>query len=70
MKGDSLMKRLSHPTAIAAFPVLFTLPARWQKNALNSIIFVAVDDLDYLKRGGRITPAAAAIPGQTHLAWG
>lgn len=32
-----------------------------EKNALNSIIFVGVDDLDYLKRGGRITPAAAAI---------
>lgn len=32
-----------------------------EKNALNSIIFVSVDDLDYLKRGGRITPAAAAI---------
>lgn len=32
-----------------------------EKNALNSIIFVAVDDLDYLKRGGRITPAAAAM---------
>lgn len=32
-----------------------------EKNALNSIIFVGVDDLDYLKRGGRITPAAAAM---------
>lgn len=32
-----------------------------EKNALNSIIFVSVDDLDYLKRGGRITPAAAAM---------
>ena len=32
-----------------------------EKNALNSIIFVGVDDLDCLKRGGRITPAAAAI---------
>ncbi|MCI8796079.1 MAG: DegV family protein [Dorea sp.] len=32
-----------------------------EKNAANSIVFVAVDDLDYLKRGGRITPAAAAM---------
>lgn len=32
-----------------------------EKNALNSIIFVGVDDLGYLKRGGRITPAAAAM---------
>lgn len=32
-----------------------------EKNALNSIIFVGVDDLDYLKHGGRITPAAAAM---------
>lgn len=32
-----------------------------EKNALNSIIFVGVDDLDYLKKGGRITPAAAAM---------
>lgn len=32
-----------------------------EKNALNSIIFVGVDDIDYLKRGGRITPAAAAM---------
>ena len=32
-----------------------------EKNALNSIIFVGVDDLDYLKRGGRITSAGAAM---------
>lgn len=32
-----------------------------EKNALNSIIFIGVDDLDYLKSGGRITPAAAAM---------
>lgn len=32
-----------------------------EKNALNSIIFVGVDDIDYLKRGGRITSAAAAM---------
>lgn len=32
-----------------------------EKNALNSIIFVGVDDLDYLKSGGRITAAAAAM---------
>ncbi|MCM1188571.1 MAG: DegV family protein [bacterium] len=32
-----------------------------EKNASNSVCFVAVDDLDYLKQGGRITPAAAAV---------
>lgn len=32
-----------------------------EKNALQSIVFVGVDDLDYLKRGGRITPTAAAM---------
>lgn len=32
-----------------------------EKNAANSVVFVAVDDMEYLKRGGRITPAAAAM---------
>lgn len=32
-----------------------------EKNALQSIAFVGVDDIFYLKRGGRITPAAAAL---------
>lgn len=32
-----------------------------EKNAANSIVFVAVDDIGYLKQGGRITPAAAAM---------
>jgi DegV family protein with EDD domain len=32
-----------------------------EKNAYNSVIFLAVDDLKYLKRGGRITPAAATL---------
>lgn len=32
-----------------------------ENNAANSIIFVGVDDLDYLKQGGRITSAAAAM---------
>ncbi len=34
---------------------------RLEENALRSIIFVGVSSLDYLKRGGRITPAAAAM---------
>lgn len=38
-----------------------------EKNALNSIIFVGVDDLDYLKRGGRITPAAAAMASALNI---
>ena len=32
-----------------------------EKNAYQSVIFLAVDDLKYLKKGGRITPAAAAL---------
>lgn len=32
-----------------------------EKDAYNSSIYVSVDTLDCLKRGGRITPAAAAI---------
>lgn len=32
-----------------------------EKNALNSIVFVGVDDIEYLKQGGRITPTAAAM---------
>lgn len=30
-------------------------------NAYNSVIFLTVDDLKYLKKGGRVTPAAAAL---------
>lgn len=32
-----------------------------ENDALNSSIYIIVQDLKYLKRGGRITPAAAAI---------
>lgn len=32
-----------------------------ENDALNSSIYITVQDLKYLKRGGRITPAAAAI---------
>lgn len=32
-----------------------------EKNAYNSVIYLAVDDLKYLKKGGRITPTAAAL---------
>ena len=38
-----------------------TVQEQLEENAANSIVFVAVDDIDYLKRGGRITPAAAAM---------
>ena len=33
------------------------------KNSMNSDIFIMVDTLEYLKKGGRITPAAAALGG-------
>ncbi len=32
-----------------------------EKNAYNSVIFLTVEDLKYLKRGGRISPAAATL---------
>lgn len=32
-----------------------------EANAYNSVIFLTVDDLKYLKKGGRVTPAAAAL---------
>lgn len=32
-----------------------------EKDALNASIYVAVDTLEYLKKSGRVTPAAAAI---------
>ena len=32
-----------------------------EKDALNASIYVMVDTLEYLKKGGRITPAAAAL---------
>lgn len=37
------------------------IKARLEKNALNSVVFVGVDDIDCLKRGGRITSAAATM---------
>lgn len=36
-------------------------------DALNSTIYIMVDTLKYLKKGGRITPAAALIGGALHL---
>ena len=32
-----------------------------EKDGLNSAVYVAVDTLEYLKKSGRVTPAAAAI---------
>lgn len=32
-----------------------------EENAYNSVIFLTVEDLKYLKKGGRVTPAAAAL---------
>lgn len=32
-----------------------------EDNAYNSVIFLVVDDLKYLNKGGRVTPAAAAL---------
>lgn len=37
------------------------LGRRLEKNALNSSVYISPTTLEYLKRGGRITPAAAAI---------
>lgn len=40
---------------------------RLEENAFRSLIYVAVNDLNYLKRGGRITPAAAAMASVLNL---
>lgn len=55
-----------HAVLDALFLAQQGLPAkeikeRLEENALRSIIFVGVSDLNYLKRGGRITPAASAM---------
>ena len=50
--------------------ILFWTPLHWprkeiqtelERTGLESIIYVGVETLQYLKRGGRITPAAAAM---------
>jgi DegV family protein with EDD domain len=38
-----------------------------EEEALNSSIFIMVDTLKYLKKGGRVTPAAAAIGTVLHI---
>ena len=37
------------------------IKARLEETAADSVIFITVDTLKYLKKGGRITPAAAAL---------
>lgn len=37
------------------------IKATLEKEAFESTIYITVDDLQYLKRGGRLTPAVAAI---------
>lgn len=41
--------------------------AELERIALDSVIYIGVDTLEYLKRGGRITPAAAAMGSILHL---
>lgn len=41
--------------------------AELERMAFDSIIYIGVDTLEYLKRGGRITPAAAAMGSILHL---
>ena len=38
-----------------------------EKNALNASIYISVNSLEYLKKSGRITPAAAAIASVIQL---
>ena len=38
-----------------------------EREALDSTIYIAVDTLEYLKKGGRITPAAAAVGSMLRL---
>lgn len=37
------------------------IKAELERMAFNSVIYIGVDTLEYLKRGGRVTPAAAAM---------
>lgn len=37
------------------------IKAKLEETALDSSIYITVEDLQYLKKGGRITPAAAAL---------
>jgi DegV family protein with EDD domain len=41
--------------------------SRLEETKAESHIYIMVDTLEYLKKGGRITPAAAAIGGVLHL---
>lgn len=38
-----------------------TIKAELEKTAMDAMIFVSVETLEYLKRSGRVTPAAAAV---------
>lgn len=38
-----------------------------EKNSLNASIYITVNSLEYLKKSGRVTPAAAAIAGVVNL---
>lgn len=38
-----------------------------EREALDATIYIAVDTLEYLKKGGRITPAAAAVGSMLRL---
>lgn len=50
-------KRLADTTDMSAREIADNL----EKDAYNSSIYVSVNTLEYLKKGGRVTPAAAAI---------
>ena len=43
------------------------IKAELERIALDSIIYVGVDTLEYLKRGGRVTAAAAAMGSVLHI---
>ena len=38
-----------------------------EKEALDATIYISVDTLEYLKKGGRVTPAAAALGSILHI---
>ena len=43
------------------------IKARLEQSAYDASIYIMVDSLEYLKRGGRITPAVAALATVLHL---
>ncbi len=66
----SVTQRLSLEDSIVMIEQGFTakeIREKLEKERFNSSIFIMVDTLKYLKKGGRVTPAAALIGSVLHI---